>query len=113
MTGLPFPPLPPRRVITVPPPFSSWDWSPDADQRPILRDRGARLLAAGATVGYIWLFSYWTMRHYDGSGQAFDFAIVNVLSTFYYRYDIRYHYGTLVLPCSSRARSWRWRSGAR
>ena len=49
---------------------------PDADGRPILADTAARVVLVAATVAYIWLFSYWTMRHHDGYGtQAFDFGI--------------------------------------
>ncbi len=74
-TGSPEPPPAPREVtfkLRLPP----WDWKPDADTRPIVADQRARLLLAGATVTYIWLFSYWTMRHYDGFGiTAFDFGI--------------------------------------
>jgi uncharacterized membrane protein len=74
--GTPPAPAPPRGVITVPLPFQQWDWRPDADTRPITADRGARWLLVGATVGYIWLFSYWTMRHHDGYGtSAFDFGL--------------------------------------
>jgi len=64
------------RVVTVKLPLQRLDWAPDADSRPIVGDRAARLLLAGATIGYIWLFSYWTMRNYDGFGiTAFDFGI--------------------------------------
>jgi uncharacterized membrane protein len=67
---------PPRAVITIPLPFQHWDWAPDADARPVERDVGARWLLIGATVTYVWLFSYWTMRHHDGFGTAaFDFGI--------------------------------------
>ena len=43
---------------------------------PILADTAARVVLVAATVAYIWLFSYWTIRHHDGYGtQAFDFGI--------------------------------------
>ncbi|CAA9246903.1 MAG: hypothetical protein AVDCRST_MAG76-2066 [uncultured Acidimicrobiales bacterium] len=70
------PEAPAARVVTVKLPLQHWDWAPDADTRPVLADRRARLVVAGAAGLYIWLFSYWTMRHYDGFGTtAFDFAI--------------------------------------
>ena len=57
-------------------PWRDWDWAPDADGRPILADTAARVVLVAATITYIWLFSYWTMRHHDGYGtQAFDFGI--------------------------------------
>ena len=66
----------PRRVVTVPLPFPDWDWEPDADTRPIERDGRARWMLVAATVAYIWLFAYWTMRHHDGYGTwAFDLGI--------------------------------------
>lgn len=65
-----------RPVVTIPLPFPHWDWQPNAADRPIARDRRARWLVAGATVAYVWLFSYWTMRHHDGFGTgAFDFGL--------------------------------------
>jgi len=57
-------------------PWQQLDWTPDAARRPIERDRLARILLVAATVGYVWLFAYWTMRNHDGYGtQAFDFGI--------------------------------------
>ncbi len=57
-------------------PWQQLDWRPDADRRPIHADRLARVLVVAATVTYIWLFAYWTMRNHDGFGtQAFDFGI--------------------------------------
>lgn len=57
-------------------PFEDWDWEPDAGSRPIVADPQARLVLVGATVAYIWLFSYWTMRNHDGFGTtAFDFGL--------------------------------------
>ena len=65
---------PPRPVVIFPLPL--WDWAPDADTRPIARDGRARWLVIGATVAYIWLFSYWTMRNHDGFGTwAFDLGL--------------------------------------
>jgi len=52
------------------------DWGADAERRAIAPDRTARLVVAGATLAYIWLFSSWTLRHHAGFGtQAFDFGI--------------------------------------
>jgi len=69
-------PSPPRAVVTIPLPLQHWDWAPDADRRPIAVDRRARWLLLGATVAYIWLFSYWTMRNHDGFGTtAFDLGL--------------------------------------
>lgn len=63
-------------VVTIKLPLQHWDWAPDADSRPLVADGRARWVVAVATVAYIWLFSYWTTRHYDGFGTtAFDFAI--------------------------------------
>lgn len=67
---------PAPRVVTVQLPFPHWSWAPDADTSPITPDLRARRLLVAATVGYIWLFAYWTMRNHDGFGtQAFDFGI--------------------------------------
>lgn len=65
-----------RPSVVIPLPFPHWDWAPEADSRPITANRSARLLLLAATAGYIWLFSYWTMRHHDGYGtSAFDFGL--------------------------------------
>ena len=67
---------PPRHVVSVALPFQDWDWTPDADARPIEADRRARWIVLVATVGYVWLFAYWTMRNHDGYGTgAFDLGI--------------------------------------
>lgn len=67
---------PGRASVIVPLPFPDWDWAPDADSRPIAANRRARTLLVAATIGYVWLFSYWTMRHHDGYGTtAFDLGI--------------------------------------
>ncbi len=51
-------------------------WSPEEDRREIVPDRLARVLVGAGIVAYIWLFSYWTMRHHDGFGTtAFDFGL--------------------------------------
>ena len=56
--------------------WQRWDWTPDAHARPVTKDNLARLIVVAATVAYIWLFAYWTMRNHDGYGtQAFDFGI--------------------------------------
>jgi uncharacterized membrane protein len=66
----------PRPSVLIPLPFPDWDWTPTADSRPAERNPMARLFLVAVTVGYIWLFSYWTMRHHDGFGTtAFDFGI--------------------------------------
>jgi uncharacterized membrane protein len=57
-------------------PWQDWDWTPDADSHRILADPLARAVMVTATVAYIVLFSYWTIRHHEGYGtQAFDFGI--------------------------------------
>ena len=69
-------PAPVVRVVTVRLPLQHWDWAPEADARPLVADKPARILVAAVTVAYVWLFSYWTMRNYDGFGiTAFDFGI--------------------------------------
>ena len=70
------PVAPGHSTVTLALPLPDWDWAPVDDSRPIAADLRARFVLVAATVGYIWLFSYWTMRHHDGFGtSAFDFGL--------------------------------------